>query len=203
MTTQSTYMPMYTYIHTQFAVVVTGSMSPQSSCPTPTCPSSCSNHGSCVSASCVCDAGFFGPTCGVSMPQIVSGRSFSVSVSSSRWSYYAFNIDSGITSWSLSFTGTGDPNYYVARDRIPTLTDADLRATSVGASATLTPASVIPGVYVLGIRAYCCADATAVVTLTTTGTSKCGNGVVDVGEACDDGNTASGDGCTWFCQVER
>ena len=31
--------------------------------------------------------------------------------------------------------------------------------------------------------------------------SKCGNGVVEGGEACDDGNTANGDGCSSQCQV--
>ncbi len=30
----------------------------------------------------------------------------------------------------------------------------------------------------------------------------CGNGTLDTGETCDDGNTASGDGCSAFCQVE-
>jgi cysteine-rich repeat protein len=30
----------------------------------------------------------------------------------------------------------------------------------------------------------------------------CGNGVVEPGEACDDGNTASGDGCDSICDVE-
>jgi cysteine-rich repeat protein len=30
----------------------------------------------------------------------------------------------------------------------------------------------------------------------------CGNGVVETGETCDDGNTVSGDGCSATCQVE-
>src|SRR3954463_12203806 len=30
----------------------------------------------------------------------------------------------------------------------------------------------------------------------------CGNGAIESGEQCDDGNTASGDGCTASCQVE-
>jgi len=34
------------------------------------------------------------------------------------------------------------------------------------------------------------------------GPSGCGNGNVDAGEACDDGNTADGDGCSAMCQVE-
>ncbi len=85
----------------------------------------------------------------------------------------------------MSFSGTGDPNYYIARGRTPTLTDADLKDTRIGAASTLTPASVIPGLYVLGIRAYCCQDATVAITLSTAGVNKCGNGVVESGEACE------------------
>ncbi len=32
--------------------------------------------------------------------------------------------------------------------------------------------------------------------------SPCGNGVLDPGEECDDGNTANGDGCSYDCRVE-
>ena len=31
---------------------------------------------------------------------------------------------------------------------------------------------------------------------------KCGDGVVDVGEQCDDGNTTAGDGCSLSCEIE-
>ena len=34
------------------------------------------------------------------------------------------------------------------------------------------------------------------------GTVSCGNNVVEAGEQCDDGNTASGDGCSSTCQLE-
>lgn len=33
-------------------------------------------------------------------------------------------------------------------------------------------------------------------------TKSCGNGLVEAGEMCDDGNTASGDGCNVACQAE-
>lgn len=36
----------------------------------------------------------------------------------------------------------------------------------------------------------------------TTGGPDCGNGVVDNGEQCDDGNTAAGDGCSATCTTE-
>src|SRR5512140_3121708 len=31
---------------------------------------------------------------------------------------------------------------------------------------------------------------------------KCGDGVVNTGETCDDGNTTNGDGCSSTCQTE-
>ncbi|MDQ3298479.1 MAG: hypothetical protein M3619_17990 [Myxococcota bacterium] len=37
----------------------------------------------------------------------------------------------------------------------------------------------------------------------TGGGPDCGNGVVDTGEACDDGNTTSGDGCSAGCSSEQ
>jgi cysteine-rich repeat protein len=32
--------------------------------------------------------------------------------------------------------------------------------------------------------------------------ARCGNGVLEAGEECDDGNTDSGDGCSATCQLE-
>ncbi len=32
---------------------------------------------------------------------------------------------------------------------------------------------------------------------------ECGDGIVDTREACDDGNTAGGDGCSATCQIEN
>src|SRR4051812_33491777 len=36
----------------------------------------------------------------------------------------------------------------------------------------------------------------------TISTASCGDHVLDMGEACDDGNTAAGDGCSAACQIE-
>lgn len=36
-----------------------------------------------------------------------------------------------------------------------------------------------------------------------TGAAVCGNGTVESGEQCDDGNTAAGDGCSATCQTEQ
>src|SRR5512138_941673 len=55
------------------------------------------------------------------------------------------------------------------------------------------------------IKSFCTAvlllsACTAVETSTPPG---CGDGVVDPGEECDDGNLASGDGCSATCSVEH
>ena len=31
----------------------------------------------------------------------------------------------------------------------------------------------------------------------------CGNGAIDTGETCDDGNTTNGDGCSSKCKIEK
>ena len=33
--------------------------------------------------------------------------------------------------------------------------------------------------------------------------SLCGNGIIDPGEECDDGNQINGDGCSGMCKVEN
>ncbi len=136
------------------------------------------------------------------MPQIVPGVPFTATISTARWSFYTFHVDSGITSWSVSFSGTGDPNYYIARDRIPSLTDYDFRDVRPGPDAAFSPVAVAPGLYVVGVLAYCCEDATAIIRLEVRGTPICGDGKIDPEEECDDGNVRSGDGCSFFCRIE-
>ena len=41
------------------------------------------------------------------------------------------------------------------------------------------------------------------VDLPGTISTTCGNGMLDPGEACDDGNTIGGDGCSKICQIEN
>ncbi|HEY8375446.1 MAG TPA: myxococcus cysteine-rich repeat containing protein [Nannocystis sp.] len=46
------------------------------------------------------------------------------------------------------------------------------------------------------------AATTAATSEATTAEDLCGNGIVDPGEACDDGNTVDGDGCSAMCEQE-
>jgi cysteine-rich repeat protein len=64
------------------------------------------------------------------------------------------------------------------------LTTGTITATGA-AAATLVAGTTIP----------------VTVTIDAGGPGKCGNGVVDVGEACDDGNATNGDGCENDCTV--
>ncbi len=62
-----------------------------------------------------------------------------------------------------------------------------------------------PGVYYVAIDASPLAGANTRWDYTLTvgiAPTKCGNGVIDPGETCDDGNTTSGDGCSSTCQIE-
>jgi len=45
-------------------------------------------------------------------------------------------------------------------------------------------------------------DTAAPPTTDTAPGPSCGNGVVDVGETCDDGNARPGDGCSGLCRIE-
>jgi cysteine-rich repeat protein len=50
--------------------------------------------------------------------------------------------------------------------------------------------------------AVCSNEAVTMCSCCGGGGSECGNGIIDPGERCDDGNTTSGDGCSSTCQFE-
>lgn len=187
----------------KFSLVTTGSFQAEGRCEVNQCPRDCSAHGSCVSGTCRCDLPFYGPDCRIEMPRLVSGKPSELSVSSSRWAFYAFLCEKSSTLWTLTTEGKGNPNYFVAHERIPALSDFDLRNTDLGARAFMWQTMPASGIYVLGINAYCCDSANVTVSLTLDGASNCGSEILDQGEECDDGNSNSLDGCSAFCRVER
>ncbi len=76
--------------------------------------------------------------------------------------------------------------------------DVDLSAAAASGSITLKfQLESDPG---LELGGWTMDDVCVVATGRTAGT--CGDGIVEAGEACDDGNTASGDGCSSTCQLE-
>jgi hypothetical protein len=93
----------------EFSLVATGNFVTQHTCKWPYCPGNCSGHGTCQNGACTCDITYFGPDCSVHMPRLKPGVAQPVAVSSARWSFYAFYVDTAITSWTLSFRGESLP----------------------------------------------------------------------------------------------
>lgn len=187
-----------------FSLVVTGIFDIQPSCLWLSCPNDCSGHGSCVRGACQCAQMYYGLDCSLEMPRLVSGVPFALSVSNYRWSFYAFRLVSA-SSWSLSISGSGQPNFYVAYNRLPSLVEHDWSDVEDGASASFE-ASSSAGLYILGVHAYCCDPAKATAILSVEEgllvAQVCGNAVLESGEECDDSNVMTGDGCSTLCKVE-
>jgi cysteine-rich repeat protein len=68
--------------------------------------------------------------------------------------------------------------------------------------SNVTAVGLAPGQYFIEMKAFS-ANATFAYTMQATLTvTVCGNGVIEQGEQCEDGNTTSGDGCSATCQFE-
>lgn len=65
-----------------------------------------------------------------------------------------------------------------------------------------TPRALAPGRYYLRLRGLAAGTAYRVVALAEARADTCGDGVLDEGEECDDGNLARGDCCGATCAVE-
>jgi cysteine-rich repeat protein len=69
--------------------------------------------------------------------------------------------------------------------------------------SSVTKSGLIPGDYFVEVRRSTSGNATFDYTLQiTTVLAICGNGILETGEQCDDGNSVSGDGCSSTCQLE-
>lgn len=64
-----------------------------------------------------------------------------------------------------------------------------------------TAASLAAGTYYIEVRGYSGAVGDYALTVIV-GTGGCGNGILETGEDCDDGNTTVDDGCSMTCELE-
>ena len=122
------------------------------------------------------------------------------------YDYYKFTVPPGLTATLTAssldgFLGTACTaydSYMVLYDAFGTELDYD----GFGPCGTLTVAGLPPGDYYLEIGANSWGQ-TFDYTLQMSATYVvCGDGVLDFGEQCDDGNTMEGDGCTSSCRFE-
>jgi hypothetical protein len=165
-----------------YALVVTGpfgtdesagQIAPGSACAAP-CPGRCSGNGACVAGRCACDAGFSGSDCGTAAP-VIRGEDAPVAgvVGSYQWRYYTYPVTSsdlagadsarrvtiGVTLETL--TPWTDADVFVSFDRAPTLLGHDYSNTSRAAlqRVDISAEDVTargPGVWHIGVFAYCC-----------------------------------------------
>ena len=127
----------------------------------------------------------------------VSGRNYAVQMRT------AINADSGLTSATATVSvASGASNFsWSILSKTPSTAATwplqTLRFTAGGTSTTLTIASTtagFAGIVLDDVRVY------DVVSLACV--PNCGNGVLNGAEACDDGNTTPGDGCSATCTIE-
>ena len=138
---------------------------------------------------------------------------------------YPANDGVGYETYTLTFTPA--PGDGIRLDGAPGGSDAfisvaelEVYGSASGATATAqvpTPTPIVPtATTTLGAAATATRTATPIATATRTATpiatavaptptparGACGNGILDGGEQCDDGNTISGDCCSSTCQIE-
>jgi formylglycine-generating enzyme len=80
---------------------------------------------------------------------------------------------------------------------------AQASATQDGATAPISSGTAPDGATSNSATSNGTASASAMPDATTAPVNECGNGVIDDGERCDDGNDAPGDGCNATCRFEK
>ena len=105
-----------------------------------------------------------------------------------------FGADTADTGSTAEDTTTADTAADSTADIDPTDTAADTAAdTDPDSSADTDPGDT---------AADTAGDTTVDTTVDTSGPPICGNGTIEAGEACDDGNRLAGDGCSFNCTLE-
>jgi cysteine-rich repeat protein len=120
-----------------------------------------------------------------------------------KLSFGIIDVDQGAEKWSIEARDANDvvlvtkhldadPNSYLAGDGEIRFVDLDVSASGSAMKEVRVQQTGTPGAG-LGFDAFSTIDIPTWV---------CGDSVVAPGEECDDGNKASGDGCSDLCKIE-
>jgi len=107
------------------------------------CPSKCSNHGSCNNGSpyCTCESGYSGEACETKNAALLNGEEVQGFVSPNFWNYYTYisnSADNMIISINQEETGETDCDVYIKAGSKPTRFDFDFQNTSISQNFRLT-----------------------------------------------------------------
>lgn len=135
-----------------------------------------------------------------SLPPTTSTTSTSLppTTSTTSTSSTVTTTTSSSTSSTSSSTTTSTSTTSTTAATIPLTTTSTTSTTSTSTSTT----STVPTTTTTTAPAPSTTTTSTSTTTTTIGSSLCGNGHVDPGETCDDGNTKDGDACPSNCRIE-
>jgi cysteine-rich repeat protein len=80
--------------------------------------------------------------------------------------------------------------------------DTDDDGAGIGTCSLISFVVPVSGTYFIEVSSFGVSDVPAYLLFVTEIIVVCGDGILQPGEQCDDGNTVDGDGCTATCQVE-
>jgi len=135
-----------------------------SECTPPSCPNACSGRGRCLgSGICVCPLTHGGDDCAIEYKVLLlqtqaNPTSTALSVTWLGTSYYTFQIADG-GSFALSIVkgpqnARSDADFYLAKDRIPTLNDHDAAIADAFSAGTFQSLGNAGGFWIMALLAY-------------------------------------------------
>jgi len=202
----------------KFALVASSSsmaVATAAECSAVQCPNACSGRGSCLSSSiCGCPMTHGGADCSMEYKvlQLVENatQTTALSVTWLGMSYYTFEIEEG-GSFALSFAvgsqdDGSDADFYLSKDRIPTLVDYDGIIADAYSTGNFWSVGNAKGTWVLGLHAW--KGDVSVLTALTAGNGDDmgggdGGGMIDEGGGSDGSSGTGTSNCTEPCKCGR